>query len=434
MVRRTPGGHPRVATAAARPGRSEPLALTAPARYAAAHAIAGRRPRHRPHGGRALHGSTTIDISTHLETRRFDAIEPIADRWNDLADRLAAPPFLRPGWVRAWLAAFAPHAPQQISTVWRGADLVALTPVIVEDGAVWTPTNHHMPIWGFLAVDGEAGDALAGDLVADRPDRVVVELVEVDDPAAGAVTSGLARRGYRELVDDEFASPVTDIIGPWEQFEQRLSTRRRSQLRRYARRLGEQGTVTIATSDGTEDLDTLLAEGFAVEASGWKGEEGTAIGSDPTTARFYTDIARWAADRGELRLDFLRLDGRPIAFQYRLEHGDTVWYLKAGYDEDHGKWSPSIQLLVSTLRATVEDTALRRFAWLGSTERYKREWSDRLDVCRSTTWYGPTMRGRAAYTTRVAAGRAKEVVRERLPDETIERLKEARRRVRGGGG
>lgn len=371
-----------------------------------------------------MHGGTTID------TRRFDAVDQVADRWDDLVDRLAAPPFLRPGWTRAWIAAFAPDARLSISTVWRGDELVALTPLIVDDVAVWTPTNAHTPLWGFLTADEAAGDALAADIAADRPDRLVVELVDVDDPATHAVEEGLTDRRHRALIDDEVVSPYTDLVGPWEDFEQRLSTRRRSQLRRYARRLDDEGKVTIGIHDGAEALDELLAEGFAVEASGWKGEQGTAMGSHPTTRRFYTDVARWAAARGDLRLDFLRLDDRPIAFQYRLVHGDTVWYLKAGYDEDHGRWSPSTRLLTETLRAAVEDPVTTRFEWLGGTERYKLEWSDGMHTRRTTTWYGPTVRGRAAYAARLAKGRAKDAIRDRLPDAALERLKDARRRLR----
>jgi CelD/BcsL family acetyltransferase involved in cellulose biosynthesis len=378
-----------------------------------------------------MHGGTTIHA-----TRRFDAVDPIADRWDDLVDRLAAPPFLRPGWARAWLAAFAPEAQLSVSTVWRADDLVALTPLLIDDVATWTPTNDHTPLWGFLAIDADAGDALAADMVAHQPDRLVIELVDVDEPATRHVEAGLAHRRHRALIDDEVASPFTELIGPWQDFEQRLSRRRRSQLRRYARRLDDEGKVTLETHDGADDLDALLAEGFAVEAAGWKGAQGTAMRSDATTRRFYTDVARWAAARGDLCLDFLRLDDRPIAFQYRLVHGDTVWYLKAGYDEEHGRWSPSTRLLTATLREAVEDPATTRFEWLGGTERYKLEWSDGLHTRRSTTWYGPTFRGRAARVTRTAGRRAKGVIRDGLPESAVERLKDARRRVRdiAGGG
>jgi hypothetical protein len=69
----------------------------------------------------------------------------------------------------------------------------------------------------------------------------------------------------------------------------------------------------------------------AIEASGWKGERGAAIISRPETRSFYTEVSRWAARNGWLRLAFLRLDGRALAFQCGLEDGGTHYFLKGGF-------------------------------------------------------------------------------------------------------
>ena len=45
--------------------------------------------------------------------------------------------------------------------------------------------------------------------------------------------------------------------------------------------------------------------------------------------RFYTDIAGWARGAGLLRLAFLRLDGRAIAFAFGLQDGTAFYLLKA---------------------------------------------------------------------------------------------------------
>ena len=44
-------------------------------------------------------------------------------------------------------------------------------------------------------------------------------------------------------------------------------------------------------------------------------------------------MARWAAAKGWLRLAFLRLDGKPLAFDFGLNDGNTLYSLKTGYDE-----------------------------------------------------------------------------------------------------
>src|SRR3954452_20335923 len=58
------------------------------------------------------------------------ADDALCQEWDTLALATAAPPFLRPGWVRAWMAAFAPRRQLQLLTVRRDEQLVALLPVV----------------------------------------------------------------------------------------------------------------------------------------------------------------------------------------------------------------------------------------------------------------------------------------------------------------
>jgi hypothetical protein len=65
-------------------------------------------------------------------------------------------------------------------------------------------------------------------------------------------------------------------------------------------------------------LDACLEEGFALESSGWKGAEGSAIFCDDRLRSFYTELARTVPAHGYLALSFLRCGGRAVAFQMSL--------------------------------------------------------------------------------------------------------------------
>jgi hypothetical protein len=111
-----------------------------------------------------------------------------------------------------------------------------------------------------------------------------------------------------------------------------------------------------------------------VEGSGGKGAEGTSINSSPAKRRFYTEVARWAAERGWLRLYFLRLNGRTLAFDYCLEYDGIHYGLATGYDPAYGKFSPGMilrQLMIA--RAFSEGISICDF---GMFEAWKREWAD----------------------------------------------------------
>jgi CelD/BcsL family acetyltransferase involved in cellulose biosynthesis len=155
-----------------------------------------------------------------------------------------------------------------------------------------------------------------------------------------------------------------------------LSRNRRRSLRRGLRHLEAEGAVTFDVHTGLSGLDDALEELFLVEASGWKGRRGTAIASNPHTRRFYTDVARWAAARGWLRVATLRLDGRAIACDYSIAF-DGAWYsLKSGYDEDYRRCGPGALLLREQLRHCF-DEGIKSLDLLGTEDAFKASWTER---------------------------------------------------------
>jgi CelD/BcsL family acetyltransferase involved in cellulose biosynthesis len=118
------------------------------------------------------------------------------------------------------------------------------------------------------------------------------------------------------------------------------------------------------------DLESELETGFALEASGWKGEVGTAIVSSPETEAFYRAVARAFQARGELRLSHIALDGVPVAFSFCIEHGGRLYSLKSGYDESFRKIVPGLVLQVSIVETCFE-RGIDRYELLGNQTEWK---------------------------------------------------------------
>jgi CelD/BcsL family acetyltransferase involved in cellulose biosynthesis len=147
------------------------------------------------------------------------------------------------------------------------------------------------------------------------------------------------------------------------------------EIRRRRRLLEAQGQLVVRVEDGRERLDELLAEGFHVEASGWKGAEGSAIIAQPQTHQFYREVARWGAERGILRLAFLRLNGHPLAFDLCLEDQGVHYLLKTGYDPAYGKLGPGILLRYEML-ARAFANGFTSYEFLGADAPWKQRWTD----------------------------------------------------------
>src|SRR5262249_4842271 len=146
--------------------------------------------------------------------------------------------------------------------------------------------------------------------------------------------------GHRVLRRTLLRSPYIPIAGSWTEYTRQLGGKFLSELRRRRRRLEAQGRLVLQVEDGRERLDELLAEGFQVEASGWKGTAGSAIIARRETQQFYREVACWGAEQGVLRLAFLRLNGRALAFDYCLEDRGFHYCLKTGYDPAYRELGP----------------------------------------------------------------------------------------------
>jgi CelD/BcsL family acetyltransferase involved in cellulose biosynthesis len=181
----------------------------------------------------------------------------------------------------------------------------------------------------------------------------------------------------------------------FDQVEAALDGKFRQNLRRRRRRLAEQGEVKYVLLDGKDAkaLDEGLADFFTIEASGWKGEGGTAIAQRPELVGFYTQIARDAAKRGALALGFLELGGKRIAAHLSLVHAGRHFLLKLGYDESLHEFSPGQQLVSDAIRDACA-RGLREFDFLGPCMDWKLDWESKLRAHTWLTIFRPTQAGK----------------------------------------
>lgn len=181
-----------------------------------------------------------------------------------------------------------------------------------------------------------------------------------------------------------------------------MSGKRRQQLVRQRRRLEEQhGPVAVV------DLarDPAGVEAFlAMEASGWKGREGTALAADPAHATFFRVACDGLRVRGRLELLALTAGGRPVAMACNMVSGDRIFGVKRAFDEEFGTFSPGRLLDTETMRSFHDRPELALLDTISSADdtTVNAMWPDRL---RMATVLVPA-RGPAGAAAGAAAGRA----------------------------
>jgi CelD/BcsL family acetyltransferase involved in cellulose biosynthesis len=327
-----------------------------------------------------------------LQVEQHARVDALAREWDVLADRVGAVPFVRPGWVEAWCEAFGP-ASLCVYAARSGQRLVGVLPLLMRHGALASPTNWHTPVFGALYEDPAAGRALVAAIFEARPRQVSLRFIDGEDRTIDALRDQTASVGYGLAQRVVMRSPYISLNGGWMAYEQLLTSKRRSNLRRLERRLREAGELSFEVLDGRERLEQLLREGFEVEAASWKGSHGTAILSRADSVAFYSSVAHWAASQGLLRLAYLRLDGRAIAFDFCLEDGRSHYLLKTGYRVAQRTSAPGVVLRRMMLERAFA-SGLATYEFLGGEQEWKSEWSDRSRDRLALHAFSPSLLGR----------------------------------------
>ena len=326
----------------------------------------------------------TVELQVEV-LRERSAVTGLEGEWNALAASARAPVFLRHEFILAWLDNFAPQRTWRVCTArdGEGALLAVLplveqrthlcgVPVLELAGAA----NAHSCRFDLLCMPGaerEVASALDAFLAAGRHD--VLRLPDVPEGgAARALYERAAARGAPVGAWPSQDSPYFPLPRTWEALEQSLDARFRANLRRRRRKLASQGELQLQRVEGGAQLDAALEEGLLLEATGWKGRNGTAMAQDRSTRDFYVELAHVAAARGWLALYLLRVQGRAVGFHYALAYEGRYLLLKPAYDEQVAACSPG-QLLVEDVARDGVSRGWTEFDFLGPDMTWKRDWT-----------------------------------------------------------
>ena len=345
---------------------------------------------------------TALRTATIVDYQSFLDLEP---EWNRLVDTVAPDhPFLEHAWVRTWWECFGSGSSLHIVVVKSGGETIAIAPLILTTVRMFgVPVrrlgffyNSHVPRADFLVArrHREAYRAILEHIEGSR-DWDVLQLCQL---AHESETLHEIRRlaGPRCRMGTWLsgASPYVPMDRSWVDYMDGLPAKHRSNLRNRLKRLREAGEVELETIRSADA--PAIEEALEIEAAAWKGESGTAISSDPETARFYRLLAGRAARRGWLRLHFLRCGNTRAAFDYSLAYANRIHLLKVGYDPAYSPYSPSNLLLHQVLEKAFEEGA-SEYDFLGECAEWKMRWTR---LSKPYCWlfvFSRSAKGRALY-------------------------------------
>jgi len=314
------------------------------------------------------------------------AFARLAQEWDALVERCGGGILNRHGFLRLWREHFAPDVSLRVLTQ-RSADgcLTAALPLLLRHTRIYgipvrelsAMANVHSGRFDLLAENPPEAARAFLEVLMLQPDWDVIRLIDVPQGgAAEALLDAAASAGLQSGRWASMNSPYINLPESWSELERTLSRHFRANMRRRRRRLSAKGTISLDLCDGSDDaeLAARLEEGLQLEASGWKGRGGTAISQAADTLGFYTALAKQAMSEDRLRLRFLRLNGKAIAFHFALQDDARYLLLKPTYDEAHGEVGPGHLLMEEVLQDCI-GRGLLEFDFLGPGMAWKSDWS-----------------------------------------------------------
>jgi len=161
----------------------------------------------------------------------------------------------------------------------------------------------------------------------------------------------------------------------WEAVRASLSSRTRRWLDtadgKTTRDAGEPRVEML--KPGPDEVDRVLDLLVAVEATGWKGREGSALAARPDLQGFFREYARRASQHRHIRVAVLRIGDDVAAVELGIEAHGRVWGLKVAYDERFARSSPALQLIHASIRAA-DENGRTADEFLGSGESWQQRW------------------------------------------------------------
>lgn len=290
------------------------------------------------------------------------ALPRLAPRIAALAERSLQPnPFLLPEFLGPAIEAMGPSS-LRLATLSDRNDLRFFAPVLMRANRLVVWTTPYFPL-GAPLLEAETCEQVAEILLeqmrANGRNLLVVPHLPLLGPVAECLRAA-AEHGASTLTAERQTRPILRGGGGVAAFDAMVPAKRRRDLDRQLRKLGEAGGVSHVTASSPTEVAVAFETFLAVEASGWKGRRGTAVRRSRAIRRFATDAITQMARRNLVRIDTLRVGERPAAVLVRIEHGGLAIPWKIAYDEDLAGLSPGKQLMADASRRWLADGKTKR--------------------------------------------------------------------------
>lgn len=276
--------------------------------------------------------------------------------------------FLSSDWQRIWWEQFGrDEEALKLLTIGSGFEPLGIAPMMLEDGVLtFIGGTDLFDYHDFIGVEAACYPDLADCLSGLTWQAMILSSIPSFSATVSELPAIFADRGFRVEVDLEDVVPGVALPNSWEDYVSALAKKDRHELRRKLRRLEAAGDYRLvhSTSDSLERDLSIFTE-VMKESREEKREF-----LDPERESFFHRIVYNAMNTGHLQLQFLELDGEPMAAILAFDYGGRRLLYNSGYRLEFGHLSAGLMCKALSIKDAIEH-GLSYFDFLRGPEPYK---------------------------------------------------------------
>jgi CelD/BcsL family acetyltransferase involved in cellulose biosynthesis len=297
--------------------------------------------------------------------------------WERLArESPQALPMQLPTWILAGITSGTWHKETWFcSLAYIGDRVVGVLPVIVSPHPIF---GRRWPVLRSFDILSQSGDillasdyapmalrALLAELRQQVPSHLSLHLKAVRHNSLfwEAARNGLDGYSLRQMGTCQYSR--LDVSGDHNSYLASLGKMRRD-MKRYLKKLRSLGEVSVEIARGPSAKADFLADFLALEASGWKGRNQSAIANRPNEVSFYKALISNFAVREDLEWYAMRINGHLVSALMCLRCGSTLIVPKVAYDEEFSKCMPGHLLFAELIKEAFGRTDIHEFNFLSN--------------------------------------------------------------------
>jgi CelD/BcsL family acetyltransferase involved in cellulose biosynthesis/lauroyl/myristoyl acyltransferase len=323
-----------------------------------------------------------------LNVRRVHTAEELAtlrDAWNELS---ADVPFRRWEWLESWWRYFRTPSDELYVLIVSdpGGRPLGIAPWYLSQGRFTGRTirflgsgvvcSDYLTILTASGWEERIAAALASWLT-DHADRTwhAISLVGVlaEDRPILSLLRFLSAQGHRTYRRPAPSCWCACLPASWNDYVAQLPPKRRKFVRRLERRRFDNGRAAVRRAESPEDLQLGMRVLEELHQRRWSSLGQPGRFSSPSFSNFLRETAGRFLEIRRLWLQWVELDGRPVAAEVGLLGSDTLYFYQGGIDPERLSESPGSLSHAATIKGAIE-RGIRHYDFLRGDEPYKRLW------------------------------------------------------------